>query len=359
MMPIFAFYINYHAICSYLLEYRNLCRIAFWEEDIAFACGIYEHKVNHFHDERNMLMNKNWSFFCLSLLTVFMLSGCTASQAVTATPKPTTAATTQPSLPPAAGSVPSFQIEGLHNGDVISQGDLSLQVILSNFTLVDRNSAQASNPNEGHIHYWLDSNPTDPGAAVQIDKDPEHILLQGLTAGQHILTLKLVGTDHQPISETTTDIISFMVKRPSNNSSEPTSSPTPKPEKASPAPTTKSTANANEADKESASFTVVGLKNDDVITTEDLKFQIKIKGLEMVDFKDGIPAQAGQGHIHMWLDTTSTEASAALKVYNDPKHIVIKNITEGEHTIFIGLVSNDHQTIIGHRQAITFTVKRG
>jgi hypothetical protein len=47
-------------------------------------------------------------------------------------------------------------------------------------------------------------------------------------------------------------------------------------------------------------------------------------------------------------------------VYNDPKHIVIKkqDLTEGDHTIIVGLVSNDHQTIIGDRQLITFSVKR-
>jgi hypothetical protein len=332
--------------------------MAFSEEDIAFVCGNYEFKVNHFHDERNMLMNKNWSYLCLSLLTFLMLAGCTLSQSTTASPKPTAAVTPQPSLPPAAGSTPSYQIEGLHNGDVVSQGDISLQVILSNFTLVDRNTDQKSNGNEGHIHYWLDTNPTDPGAAVQIDKDPEHIMLSNLTAGQHILTVKLVGTDHQPISETTTNIISFLVKRPASSAAA-TNSPSPKPIDATPAPTIKSTAkdNANEADKASASFTIVGLKNDDIITTEDLKFQINIKGLEVVNFNDATQAKAGQGHIHMWLDTTSTDASAALKVYNDPKHIVIKKIPEGEHTILIGLVSNDHQTIIGDRQAITFTVK--
>jgi hypothetical protein len=336
--------------------------MAFSEEDIAFVCGNIEHKVNYFHNERNMLMNKNWPFFYLSLLICLMLYGCTASQSTSASPKPTATRTPQPSLPPAAASTPSFQIKGLQNGDVVSQGDLSLQLILSNFTLVDRNTDQKQKPNgiEGHIHYWLDTNPTDPGAAVQIDKDPEHILLPNLSAGQHILTIKLVGTDHQPITETTTNIISFLVKRPSSSALT-TSSPTPKPEEATPAPTIKSTVenNANEADKASATFAVLGLKNDDIVTTEDLKFQIKINGLDMVDFNDAKVSKAGQGHIHIWLDTTSTDASSALKVYNDPKHIVIKHIAEGEHTIIIGLVSNDHQTIIGPRQAITFTVNHG
>jgi hypothetical protein len=305
-----------------------------------------------------MLMNKNWSYFCLTLLTFSALSGCTVSQSITATPKPTVALTPAPSLPPVVGATPSFQVEGLHNGDVVSQGDLNLQVILSNFTLVDRNTDQKSNGNEGHIHYWLDTNPTDPGSAVQIDKDPEHILIPNLTAGQHILTIKLVGTDHQPITETTTNIISFLVKRPTSSATT-TNSPTPEPKEATPTPKSQSTAmdNANEADKASASFTVVGLKNDDIITTEDLKFQINIKGLEVVDFNDATQSKAGQGHIHLWLDTTSTDASTALKVFNDPKHIVIKKIPEGEHTLLIGLVSNDHQTIIGDRQAITFTVK--
>jgi hypothetical protein len=334
--------------------------MTFLEEDIAFVCGNYEHKVNYFHDERNMFMNKNWSIFYLSMLIFLMLSGCTVSQSTTASPKPTAAVTPLHSLAPAGGSTPSFQVEGLHNGEVISQGDISLQVILSNFTLVDRNTDQKPNVNEGHIHYWLDTNPTDPGAAVQIDKDPEHIVLPNLTAGQHILTVKLVGTDHQPITETTTNIISFMVQRPTASAAK-TNSPTPSPREATPAPTIKSTAkdNANEADKASASFSVVGLKNDDIITTEDLKFQINIKGLDLVDFNGATQSKAGQGHIHMWLDTTSTDASSAFMVGNDPKHIVIKKIPEGEHTILIGLVSNDHQTIIGDRQAITFTVKHG
>jgi hypothetical protein len=305
-----------------------------------------------------MIMNNKSALICLLLLLV-MLSGCTASAPATVSPQPTLAPTLMPTMADkdtAASTTPSFEIEGLHNGDVIAKDEINLQILLNNFTLVDRNTEHTPNANQGHIHYWLDTNPTDPGAAVQIDKDPEHILLSNLKAGQHILTVKLVGTDHQPSTETTTQIITFMVKR-TNATDSAANSEAPKPKDASPTPepTTKST--ANEADVNSAILSIDGLQNGDVVTTEDLKFAINVQNLNIVNYREHPEAKAGEGHIHIWLDTTSTEAKSALKVYNDPKHIVIKNIAEGEHTIIVGLVGNDHQ-IIGDRQAITFSVER-
>jgi hypothetical protein len=304
-----------------------------------------------------MIMKKKSSLICLSLLLLVTLSGCTSSVATTATPQPTLAPTPLPTMADkeTTSTAPSFEIVGLHNGDVIAQDEINMQVILNNFTLLDRNTELAPSANQGHIHYWLDTNPTDPGAAVQIDKDPEHILLSNLKAGQHILTVKLVGTDHQPATETTTQIISFLVKRSSAADS---ATPKPKDTTSTPQPTMKNT--VNEADAESAIMSIVGLQNGDIVTTDDLKFAINVKNLNLVNYSDHPEAIAGEGHIHIWLDTTSTEPKAAMKVFNDPKHIVIKkqDLVDGDHTIIIGLVSNDHQTIIGDRQAITFTVKR-
>jgi hypothetical protein len=304
-----------------------------------------------------MIMNKKSSLICLSLLLLVTLSSCTSSVPSTATPQPTLAPTPLPTMADkdTTSAAPSFEIGGLQNGDVIAQDKINLQVILNNFTLIDRNTKHSTNANEGHIHYWLDTNPTDPGAAIQIDKDPEHVLLSNLKAGQHILTIKLVGADHQPATETTTQIISFLVKRSSAADS---ATPKPKDTTSTPQPTTKNT--VNEADAESAIMSIVGLQNGDIVTTDDLKFAINVKNLNLVNYSDHPEAIAGEGHIHIWLDTTSTEPKAAMKVFNDPKHIVIKkqDLVDGDHTIIIGLVSNDHQTIIGDRQAITFTVKR-
>jgi hypothetical protein len=107
-----------------------------------------------------------------------------------------------------------------------------------------------------------------------------------------------------------------------------------------------------------ASFKIIGLKNGDIVTTEDLKFQISLTHFTLIDSsKNDILPLDGEGHIHMWLDTTSIEEKTALRVYNDPKHIVIKRIAPGEHTIIVGLISNDHKTIIGPRQSVKFTVK--
>ena len=322
--------------------------------------------VNNSHYERNMKMNKKWSLFIFSLLLVFMLSGCTTSSPTTATLHPTAASPTP--LPSATAKdtislVPSFEIDGLHNGDVIPQNELNLQVILHNFTLVDRNTEQSAVANQGHIHYWLDTNPTDPSAAVQVDHDPEHIVLSNLKAGQHIVTFKLVGTNHQPITETTTEIITFLVKRQdaaSTTKAGKTAKPkeTVAPSQATATPEPMIMNNANEADAKSATLAIVGIKNGDIITTKDLKFGIDVQHLNLVNYTEHTEPMAGEGHIHIWLDTTSTEPKAAMKVYNDPKHIVIKDIAEGDHTIIIGLVSNDHQTIIGNRHAITFSVKR-
>src|SRR6267143_1875148 len=117
-----------------------------------------------------MLMIKNGLYFCLSLLLLFMITGCTASNPTTAKPQttvspsqtllPSTLATSSPSPSVTAkdttSTAPSFQIEGLHNGDVITKEEINLQVILNNFTLVDRNSKQTPKANQGHIHYWLD-----------------------------------------------------------------------------------------------------------------------------------------------------------------------------------------------------------
>jgi hypothetical protein len=304
-------------------------------------------------------MNNKSALICLLLLLV-MLSGCTANAPASVSPQSTLALTPLPTITDkdtAATTAPSFEIEGLHNGDIIAKDEINLQVLLNNFTLVDRNTKDTPNANQGHIHYWLDSNPTDPGAAVQIDKDPEHILLTNLKAGQHILTVKLVGTDHQPSTETTTQIITFMVKRTDATDGAAKNSEAPKPKDTSPTPEPTAKSTANEVDQKSAIMTITGLQNGDVVTTEDLKFSIKVENLNIVNFRDNPAAKAGEGHIQIWLDTTSAEAKNAMMVYTDPKHIVIKNIAEGEHKILVGLVGNDHQ-IIGDRQSITFNVKR-
>jgi hypothetical protein len=302
-----------------------------------------------------MKMNKRSSSLLLLVFIFIVFTGCTNSLPSTASPQPSNSIAPQATLQADAAKPPSFEIEGLKNGDVVTPGNVQLQIILSNFTLVDFKMNSEPQPGQGHIHYWLDSNPTDPNAAVQVSQDPTHVVLKNVKAGEHILTVTLVGTDHKPLSNAPTEIITFLAKRQSSGAgSNSPSSPSP-----SPTPKTKSstTINSNEATTKNASFQISGLKNGDIVTSADLKFKIKLNDLQLVNFnKETVPV-AGEGHIHIWVDTTSTEPKAALMVYNDPDHIVIKRLKDGEHTIIVGLVSNDHTAIIGPRQSIKFTVK--
>ncbi|MFK7692628.1 SMP-30/gluconolactonase/LRE family protein [Paenibacillus sp. HJGM_3] len=61
------------------------------------------------------------------------------------------------------------------------------------------------------------------------------------------------------------------------------------------------------------------------------------------DFAQNKDPKAGEGHVHLWLDTETTP-QAAVKSFKG-ESVVFKDIPPGEHTLTVQLVGNDHKPI--------------
>ena len=319
-------------------------------------------------------MNKIHISIVTNVLLLSLLTGCNNVKPVSTESKATEIESQENNLV----KTPSFKLTGIENGEVLTSNEAQLKIALFNFTLLDPETAKLAKPGEGHVHYWLDSDVTDTKTAIHVTKNPDNIMLKNLKPGEHTLTIRLVNSVHNPIPETITETIRFTVRQQmasasANPSAYPSATGKPSPStslKLTATPSIKpistprhviSTANTNHKEVFSEgqpSFTIEGIQNGSIVKTEDLKFKILIKGLQLVNYSIEPDPKQGKGHIHIWLDTNTIDPKNALKVYNDPEHIVIKKIQEGSHTMKIGLVSNDHKTLIGSTQTVSFTVKR-
>ena len=319
-------------------------------------------------------MNKKQIFIVTNVLLLTLLTGCNNVKPVSTESKASEIESQENNLI----KTPSFKLTGIENGEVLTSNEAQLKITLFNFTLLDPETTKLAKPGEGHVHYWLDSDVTDTRAAMHVTKNPDNIALKNLKPGEHTLTIGLVNSVHNPVPETIMETIRFTVRQQmASASANPSANPsaTVKPSlsislKQTATPSFKPittprnvTSATNISDQENLSegqpsFTIEGIQNGSIVKTEDLKFKILIKGLQLVNYSSEPKPKQGKGHIHIWLDTNSIDPKNAFKVYNDPEHIIIKKIEEGSHTMKIGLVSNDHKTVIGSTQTVNFTVKR-
>lgn len=88
------------------------------------------------------------------------MAGCTTTPG--GTPTPTATPTSTATTVPAEGS-PQITITSPQNGATLPAGNVTVNVQVSNFNIVDK-QGQASVPGEGHVHFYMDVSPipTDP-----------------------------------------------------------------------------------------------------------------------------------------------------------------------------------------------------
>ncbi|GAX91420.1 hypothetical protein [Effusibacillus lacus] len=106
------------------------------------------------------------------------------------------------------------------------------------------------------------------------------------------------------------------------------------------------------------SFKVEGIKDGDTLKPGDVKIKVALTDFKLVDFSTNKEPKAGEGHIHIWLDTDPKDAKIAQKVIKDADNIVLKDVKAGEHTLVVSLNGNDHKPVEGTAPVtIKFTVK--
>lgn len=147
-------------------------------------------------------MKNNWLIIGTSLLVLSGLVGCSSQESAKESP-PAAATATEPK-----GEGPGFSVEGLKDGDKVKAGDVKLAVSLTNYQLVNFKDHPEAQPGQGHIHMWLDTDPSNPKAALKVI-DPNQMILKEIKAGNHTLVIALVGNDHKPAEGSQMQTIHF------------------------------------------------------------------------------------------------------------------------------------------------------
>jgi plastocyanin/uncharacterized protein YegJ (DUF2314 family) len=93
-----------------------------------------------------------------------------------------------------------------------------------------------------------------------------------------------------------------------------------------------------------SAFKVFGVAQGDILYTNQVKVAVAAINHELADFRTNMEIKAGQGHVHLWLDTDTTNPKLAYKLING-EPVVFDDVQLGEHTLTIKLVGNDHKPV--------------
>ncbi|MEW9673213.1 hypothetical protein [Ammoniphilus sp. 3BR4] len=151
-------------------------------------------------------MKKNWLIIGTSILVLTGLVGCTSQES---SKEHMEATSPSPAPKEDQASVPTFSVEGLKDGDQVKPGDVKLSISLAEFELVNFKDHQEAENGRGHIHIWLDTDPSNPKEALKVVTEPNNIVLKDVKAGEHTLVIGLVGNDHKPIEGSETKTFKF------------------------------------------------------------------------------------------------------------------------------------------------------
>jgi plastocyanin len=99
---------------------------------------------------------------------------------------------------------------------------------------------------------------------------------------------------------------------------------------------------------------VFGVREGETLHSDKLQISIAAYNHELKDFTKNTEVAAGEGHIHVWLDTDSTDPKVAVKSF-DGEPIVFEKLPEGNHTLTVALVHNNHSSLAPEvKKVITF-----
>jgi plastocyanin len=89
---------------------------------------------------------------------------------------------------------------------------------------------------------------------------------------------------------------------------------------------------------------VFGVSEGDMLYADQLEVAVIPVNHELKDFRSHKEAKAGEGHVHIWLDTDVSNPVIAHKL-TDSSPVVFDNVKPGKHTLTVQLVGNDHKPV--------------
>jgi plastocyanin len=213
----------------------------------------------------------------------------------------------------------AFKVFGVQQGDVLYTDQVQVSVAAFHHELADFRSNTQAAEGQGHIHLWLDTDPANPKLAYKLING-EPVIFDNVAPGDHTLTIQLVGNDHKPVTPVVKQTITF---------------------KTAAAP----------------SLSIEGPKEGDIIAGDKVTVKVNVSNHDVVDFRTNAAPKAGQGHVHLWLDTDVTNPKIAYKLING-EPVVFDNVAPGHHTLTVQLVGNDHKPISpAVKQVVHFNTK--
>ena len=247
-----------------------------------------------------------------------------------------------------AQAKPSIAVISPGNGDTVSTTDIPVRVQVSNYTLSASDVGMPDKDGEGHIHVMLDG--MNMGVLFNFYTSPTFTLPgQGMKPGQHTLTFDLASNTHEDMEDTVTNVtVNYQ------------------PLTAQPAPQASPSTGAPEV---SIVWPPDGATVGPLFTLQVAKKNFA-PSLEL----EGKPNLAGYGHYHVFVDMPMMDmtgggggqdmggmmsmAGMIAMVGNDNVPVDLRAWSNGQHTITVEPVQNDHTPIQGAKEAmITITLQ--
>ncbi|MEW9673156.1 stalk domain-containing protein [Ammoniphilus sp. 3BR4] len=206
-----------------------------------------------------------------------------------------------------ANDNPSFKVISPSQDDILYTNQVKISIASFNHELVDFRQQKQPQNGKGHIHLWLDTDPSNPMLAYKMI-DGEPAVFENVQPGDHTLTVQLVGNDHKPITPEVKQVITF------------TTATTP-------------------------SLAIKGPKEGETIFGDKVTVTSELTGFKFLDFRTKSEVAVEEGHLHLWLDTDITNPKLAYKQISE-KPVIFENIKPGDHTLTVQLVGANHKPIV-------------
>lgn len=103
------------------------------------------------------------------------------------------------------------------------------------------------------------------------------------------------------------------------------------------------TRTVNLSTPEQPGLRIFGVGDRQAIAGSDLTVSVFAHNYILKDFAQHRDPKAGEGHVHLWLDSELTAQAAVKSFKGEP--IEFKNLAPGEHTLTVQLVGNDHKPV--------------
>jgi hypothetical protein len=243
-----------------------------------------------------------------------------------------------------AQAKPSFTVLTPTAGDTVTSTDIPVSIQVSNFSLSGADVGLPDKDGEGHIHVMLDG--MNMGVLFNFYTSPTFILPgQGMKPGQHTLTFDLASNTHVDMEDTVTNVtINYQ------------------PATAKAAPQTSGSSGTPEV---TVAWPPNGATVGPLFTLQVTRNNFT-PSLEL----EGKPNLAGYGHYHVFVDMPMMDMAGGGDMGmmsmagmigmpgTDSIPVDLRAWPNGQHTITIEPVQNDHTPIQGAKEAmITITLQ--